>query len=87
VSYEIRVRGRLGRSMRAAFPALDSDAQGGDTVLSGIPDQAALHGVLAQVEALGLELLLVRRLPGGTGRQSHSCVRPPHPGASQAESS
>jgi hypothetical protein len=26
------------------------------------PDQAALHGVLAQVEALGLELLEVRRL-------------------------
>jgi hypothetical protein len=25
-------------------------------------DQAALHGVLAQVEALGLELLEVRRL-------------------------
>ena len=67
MSYEIRVRGRLGRSMRAAFPALDSDAQGEDTVLSGIPDQAALHGVLAQIEALGLELLLVRRLPGGTG--------------------
>jgi len=65
VSYEIRVRGRLGRSMRAAFPALDSDAQGEDTVLSGIPDQAALYGVLAQIEALGLELLLVRRLPGG----------------------
>jgi hypothetical protein len=65
VSYEVRVRGRLGRSMRAAFPALDSDAQGDDTVLSGIADQAALHGVLAQIEALGLELLLVRRLPGG----------------------
>jgi hypothetical protein len=25
-------------------------------------DQAALHGVLAQIEALGLELLEVRRL-------------------------
>jgi hypothetical protein len=87
VSYEIRVRGRLGRSMRAAFPALVWDAQGGDTVLSGIPDQAALHGVLAQIEALGLELLLVRRLPGGTGRQSHRRVTPPHPGPSQAESS
>ncbi len=62
MSYEIRVRGRLGRSMRAAFRALDADAEGGDTVLSGIPDQAALYGVLAQIEALGLELLLVRRL-------------------------
>jgi hypothetical protein len=28
-------------------------------------DQSALHGVLAQIEALGLELLELRRLPGG----------------------
>jgi hypothetical protein len=26
-----------------------------------LPDQSALHGVLAQIEALGLELLEVRR--------------------------
>jgi len=32
-------------------------------VLSGyLPDQAALHGVLAQIESLGLELLAVRRV-------------------------
>jgi len=36
----------------------------GDTVLTGpLPDRAALHGVLAEIEALGLELLEVRRLP------------------------
>ena len=39
-------------------------ASGGDTVLTGpLPDRAALHGVLAEIEALGLELLEVRRLP------------------------
>jgi hypothetical protein len=33
-------------------------------VLTGaLCDQAALHGVLAEIEALGLELLEVRRLP------------------------
>jgi hypothetical protein len=33
-------------------------------VLTGpLPDPAALHGVLAEIEALGLELLEVRRLP------------------------
>jgi hypothetical protein len=40
--------------------------RGGDTLLRGaLPDQSALHGVLAQIEALGLELLELRRLPGG----------------------
>ena len=62
--YEIRVRGHLGQTMRRAFPALHAEARDGDTLLRGaVADQAALHGVLAQVEALGLELLEVRRLP------------------------
>ena len=62
--YRIRVRGRLGETMRSAFPALQARASGGDTVLTGpLPDRAALYGVLAEIEALGLELLEVRRLP------------------------
>ena len=61
---QIRIRGRLGRTVRAAFPALDAQAQGQDTVLTGtLADQAALYGVLAQLEALGLELVEVRQLP------------------------
>ena len=62
--YRIRVRGHLGETIRSAFPALQARASGGDTVLTGpLPDRAALYGVLAQIEALGLELLEVRRLP------------------------
>ena len=62
--YRIRVRGHLGQTIRCAFPALQARASGGDTVLTGpLPDRAALHGVLAEIEALGLELLEVRRLP------------------------
>lgn len=62
--YRIRVRGRLGQTIRSAFPALQARASGGDTVLTGpLPDRAALYGVLAELEALGLELLEVRRLP------------------------
>jgi hypothetical protein len=67
VNYQILVRGRRGRTMRAAFPALRAAAQGEDTLLTGgLPDQAALYGVLARIEALGLELLEVRRLEGET---------------------
>jgi len=62
--YRIRVRGHLGETLRSAFPALQARASGGDTVLTGpLPDRAALYGVLAQLEALGLELVEVRRLP------------------------
>jgi hypothetical protein len=67
MSYQIRIRGRLGRTMRTAFPDLHARTQGEDTLLTGVlPDQAALQGVLAQIGALGLELLEVRRLAGGT---------------------
>jgi hypothetical protein len=45
-------------------PALQARASGSETILTGpLPDRAALHGVLAEIEALGLELLEVRRLP------------------------
>jgi hypothetical protein len=78
VNYQIRVRGRLGRTMRTAFPALRARADGKDTVLAGtLPDQAALYGVLAQLEALGLELIEVRR-------ESPGEVTSPHPGARNA---
>jgi hypothetical protein len=52
----------LSETLLSAFPGLDAEVEGGDTVLSGrLPDRSALHGVLAQIEALGLELLEVRR--------------------------
>ena len=64
VRYEIWVRGHLGETMRSAFPALRAQQRGADTLLTGtLPDRAALYGVLAEIEALGLELLEVRRLP------------------------
>ena len=57
-NYEIRVRGRLGETFRSAFPGLRARTQGNDTVLSGsLADRAALYGVLAIIETLGLELV------------------------------
>jgi hypothetical protein len=65
VSYEIRVRGQLSETLLAAFPGLEATTDGRDTVLCGLsPDQAALFGALGQIEALGLELLEVRRVKG-----------------------
>ena len=66
-SYQIRVRGHLGATMRRAFPALHAETRGQDTLLQGVADQAALYGLLAQIEALGLDLLEVRRLPRDVG--------------------
>jgi hypothetical protein len=63
-NYEIRVRGHLGPPMLRAFPALAARTRGGDTLLRGcLQDQAAVYGVIAKLEALGLELLELRRLP------------------------
>jgi hypothetical protein len=60
--YEFRIRGLLGETLRGAFPGLHAEAQGGETVLVGaLPDQSALHGVLAQIEQLGVELIDVHR--------------------------
>ena len=54
-----------GAAMLHAFPGLDAEIRGGDTLLRGpVADKAAPHGVLARVGALGPELLEVRRLAG-----------------------
>jgi hypothetical protein len=62
VRYTIRINGHLGVTLLSAFPALASQQQGAHTVLTGLLDQSALFGVLADVEALGLELIEVRQL-------------------------
>jgi predicted AlkP superfamily pyrophosphatase or phosphodiesterase len=64
VLYQIQVNGHLGPTILAAFPALTSQHLGTETVLTGLlPDSAALYGVLAELEALGLDLLEVRKVP------------------------
>jgi hypothetical protein len=48
---------------RAAARSEDPLKQEGHPPTEPLPGRAALYGVLAQIEALGLELLEVRRLP------------------------
>jgi hypothetical protein len=62
--YEIRIKGGMSDQLLAAFEGMESTVQSAETVLRGpAVDQAALHGLLDRVQALGLELIEVRRLP------------------------
>ena len=61
--YEIRIAGHLSETWRARFEGLCMRLDpGGETVLSGTLDQAALHGVLVRVRDLGLKLVSVNRI-------------------------
>lgn len=63
-SYEIRIKGRLGEPIVAAFGGFTASVRAPETVLSGaIADQHALYQLLDRLCSLGLELLEVRRLP------------------------
>ena len=64
-SYEIRIRGRVGQAVLDSFDRLQSEVEPVETILHGpVRDQAELHGLLDRIQALGLELIEVRRLPG-----------------------
>jgi hypothetical protein len=64
-SYEIRIRGRVTRSLLDSFEHMESELEPVETVLHGpVRDQAELHGLIDRIQALGLELIEVRRLPG-----------------------
>lgn len=76
--YSIRINGHLGPTALSAFPAMVARRQGTQTVLTGpLPDRSALYGVLAQIEALNLDLVELRQLvprhtsPGPAASRSH----------------
>jgi hypothetical protein len=58
----IRINGHLGATVLSAFPAMAPHHHGAHTVLIGLLDRSALYGVLAEIEALGLDLLELRKL-------------------------
>lgn len=64
-AYEIRVKGQVSEQVLSVFAGMEATVRSSETVLRGpVVDQAALHGLLDRVQALGLELVEVRRLPG-----------------------
>jgi hypothetical protein len=65
--YEIRIRGRLSETFLQAFEGMSTSVKSVETVLHGaLADQHALHEVLDRIQAFGLELVDVRRLPDGS---------------------
>jgi hypothetical protein len=74
--YRIRINGHLGATMLSAFPAMTSRLQGADTVLTGLLDRPALYGVVAEVEALGLDLIEIRRLTPQNTSSEGECHSP-----------
>ena len=60
--YSIRISGQLGPMALSAFPSMVSQVKGQDTFLTGVLDRSALYGVLAEIEALALDLVELRRL-------------------------
>jgi hypothetical protein len=74
--YMIRINEHLGAMVLSAFPAMTPRRHGAHTVLTGLLDRSALYGVLAEIDALGLDLLEVRLLTAG--------LESPEPGDSRS---
>jgi hypothetical protein len=81
-AYEIRIKGRLSDALLAAFEGLTTTVQPVATVLHGpVQDQAALYGLLDQIQSLlGLELVGIRQLPASADEVAAEPEhQPPHP--------
>jgi hypothetical protein len=77
--YAIRIEGRLGATALSAFPSMVPQLKGSETVLTGLlEDRSALFGVVAQIEALGLELLELRQIRARPTSRGSGGDRPSH---------
>ena len=62
-AYEIRIKGRLSDSLSSAFENFNAAVRPAETIMRGeLRDQSELHGVLDQIQLLGLELIEVRQI-------------------------
>ncbi len=60
--YKILIKGTLDQSWSDWFGSLTVTEQNGETLLAGqVIDQAALHGILAKINDLGLVILSIER--------------------------
>lgn len=63
--YEIRLPYECSGTLSAAFPEMDAVAIGPSTTLfiGSLEDQTELHGILARMATMGLEIAEVRQTP------------------------
>jgi len=71
--YAFRIKGRLTPALKTALQPLEAtDVPPGTVLVARAADRAALHGFIARIEALGLELIELRQqLPDSSG--AHGC--------------
>lgn len=60
--YTIRLREKLDAGWGEWFESMTITTDGDGTTLAGhLPDQAALHGIIARVQRLGLQLVAINQ--------------------------
>ena len=86
--YEFRVAGRLSERAQGAFIDMAVHDAPPETVISGeVVDDAHLHGVLAQIQNLGLHVVSVLQVPSApepSERRTELSTAPPDPASSDA---
>lgn len=69
--YELSFKGSASDSIRSVFSDFEVVPGHGSTTLRGtLADQAALHGAIARIQDLGLELLEVRLVAEANDRDA-----------------
>jgi len=64
--YQIQIKGHLDEHWMRWFEGLTILQQpNGETIITGLMDQAALHSILNRIRDLGLELISVQRTVAG----------------------
>ena len=72
--YEIRVHGTLGPDWQDWFEGMElrQEAAGQTVIIGLLPDQSALHGLLARIRNLNLSIISITSVPptnGGTDQK------------------
>ncbi|HEX5525220.1 MAG TPA: hypothetical protein VFX53_17375 [Pedococcus sp.] len=71
--YEIHVAGTVAAEELQDMGAVKVGAEQVNTVLYGVPDEAALFGLLTRLRALGLEVIEIRRVSDFAGPIADPC--------------